>query len=71
MADIPPQAIPPVPPVFTVYDGMVTCRVNDDDEFYGDTPSVRGSKSFHNAGCRLCVLHHQVQRSAMDMTFLA
>jgi hypothetical protein len=40
MAAIPPQAIPPVPPVFTVYDGMVVCGLNDDNVFDGDTPSV-------------------------------
>jgi hypothetical protein len=44
MAANPPQvnpAIPPVPPAFTVYDGMVLCGVNDDNEFEGDTPAVR------------------------------
>jgi hypothetical protein len=38
MAAIPPQA--PVPPVFTVYDAVVACGVNDDAEFDGDTPAV-------------------------------
>jgi hypothetical protein len=40
----PPQAIPaipPVPPAFTVYDGMVLCGVNDDNEFEGGTPADR------------------------------
>jgi hypothetical protein len=35
------QAILPVPPAFTVYDGMVLCGINDEAEFEGDTPAVR------------------------------
>jgi hypothetical protein len=58
MATNPPQvnpAIPPVPPAFTVYDGMVLCGVNDNNESEGDTPAVRIASDLFGDDFAICM----------------
>jgi hypothetical protein len=66
MATVQPQADIPPPPAFTVHDAMVTCGVNDENVFDGDTPAERIAADLFGEDFATCMDKGFVERELQE-----